>query len=228
VRERQPSGPRSKLSDLWWALPRLSHAGDGRALGVLTIWIVWDHVLEWFWRPRAVRSGGLLRYRRAHHWGPRLMLKDGTVVSRGDAVLELHFDNRGLMRMTNAGTWNPWDAIERIDNDLDALRDVLAAGSHDSVRALHGVTLFASPGRRLGFELYPVPHTWAWSLQRFYMIALLPIYHPDGWREFDRMRRDRWPAELWMSVNGLLGPAPRSPSPTGGGQGGGLTFTAPP
>jgi hypothetical protein len=72
------------------------------------------------------------------------------------------------------------------------------------VGALHGVTLFASPGRRLGFELHPVPHTWAWALQRFYLIALLPIYHRNGWREFDRMRRDRWPAELWMSVDELL------------------------
>ncbi len=37
------------------------------------------------------------------------------------------------------------------------------------------------------------------ALERFYLIGLLPIYHPDGWREVRRMRRNRWPAELWMS-----------------------------
>ena len=93
--------------------------------------------------------------------------------------------------------------------------------------ALHGVTLFASPGRRLGFELHPVPHTWTYAVQRFYLIALLPIYHRDGWREFDRMRRDRWPAELWMSVNHLLKtyPPPRGSLPpllAGEGRGGGV------
>ncbi len=204
MHERRFGGPRAKLSDLWWALPRLSRAGHGRALGVLSVWIVWNHVLEWFWRPKAVRPGGVLRYRVAHHWGRRVRLEDGTTVARGDAVLELHFDNGGLLQMTGARDWNPWETIERIDADLDVLASLVAHGRPRPVRALHGVTLFASPGRRLGFELHPVPHTWAWSLQRFYLIALLPIYHRDGWREFERMRRDRWPAELWMSVNHLL------------------------
>lgn len=59
---------------------------------MLSVWIAWDRLLEWFWRPRAVRPGGILRYRRADHWGRRLTLKDRTVVARGDPVLELHFD----------------------------------------------------------------------------------------------------------------------------------------
>jgi peptidoglycan-N-acetylglucosamine deacetylase len=185
---------------LWWALPRLSHAGNGRALGVLSVWIAWDRILEWLWQPQLVRPGGVLRYRRAHHWGRRLTLQDGTVISRGDAVLELHFDNRGLSEMAGARNWNPWETVGRVEEDLQRLAALVAAAPTNPVRALHGVTLFASPGRRLGFELHPVPHTWAWSLQRFYLIALLPIYHRDGWREFDRMRRDRWPAELWMSI----------------------------
>jgi peptidoglycan-N-acetylglucosamine deacetylase len=213
VRERRLGGPRAKLSDLWWALPRLSRAGNGRAVGVLSVWIGWNRLLEWLWRPRAVRPGGVLRYRRAHHWGRRLTLKDGTVVARGDAVLELHFDNEGLWQMTEARDWNPWETIERIEEDLNELAELIAHGRPGPVRALHGVTLFASPGRRLGFELHPVPHTWAWSLQRFYLIALLPIYHRNGWREFDRMRRDRWPAELWMSVNQLQHRRQVSPPP---------------
>jgi len=203
---------RATLSEVWWALPRLGRAGDGRAVGVLSIWVWWDHLLEWGWRPRPARPAGVLRYRLAHHWGPRLVLKDGTVVGRGDPVVELHFDNRGLMRSSEARDWNPWSTLDRIDEDLVELAKLLAAGRLGPVRALHGVTMFATPGRRLGFEVRPVRHTWAWSLQRYFLIGLLPIYHRDGWREFDRMRRDRWPAELWMSVPGLIGrrqlPAP--------------------
>lgn len=220
MRERRLGGLRSTLSELWWALPRLSHAGNGRALGVLSVWIAWDHVLEWLWRPRAVRPGGILRYRLGHHWGRRLTLRDDTVISRGDAVLELHFDNRRLLRAAAARDWNPWETIEQIEADLERLAELVAAGRSNPVRALHGVTLFASPGRRLGFELRPVPHTWTWSLQRFYLIALLPIYHRDGWREFERMRRDRWPAELWMSVDHLLSrrQVPLSPPSLGEGR----------
>src|SRR5260370_5077388 len=106
--------------------------------------------------------------------------------------------------MGGADDWNPWETFERIDAVLDALAQQIAGGRLAQVRALHGVTLFASPGRRLGFEVHQVPHTWAWSLQRFYLISLLPIYHRNGRREFERMRLDRWPAELWMSVDHLV------------------------
>ncbi len=200
--------PVSRLRDfrreLWWALPRLGRAGQGEALGVLSIWIWWDRILQWIWRLRPVRPDGVLRYRTAHHWGRRITLNDGTAISRGDPVLELHFDNSGLMRMTGIGDWNPWDTIERIDADLDHLGELVLTGRIGRVIALHGVTLFASPGRRLGFEVRQVPHTWNWSLERYFLIGLLPIFHHDGWRKFDRMRRDRWPAELWMSIDALL------------------------
>ena len=119
-------------------------------------------------------------------------------------MVELHFDNAALMHSTSGATWNPWDTMERLNADLDRLAAQVAGGSLGSVRALHGVTLFATPGRRLGFEVHPVPHTLTWSLRRYFLIGLLPIYHRDGWREFDRMRRDRWPGELWMSVDTLL------------------------
>ena len=74
MRGRRRRGPRSWLSSFLWALPRLSRAGNGRAVGVLSVWIAWNHILEWIWRPRAVRPGGILRYRLAHHWGRRLTL----------------------------------------------------------------------------------------------------------------------------------------------------------
>jgi peptidoglycan-N-acetylglucosamine deacetylase len=216
MRERRRGGLRSRLSDLLWALPHLSRAGNGRALGVLSVWIVWNQTLEWVWRPRRVRPGGILRYRYAHHWGHRLTLADGTVVNRGDPLLELHFDNEVLYEMARAPDWNPWAVVESIDADLDVLGQLASTGRLPSVRALHGVTLFASPGRRLGFEVHPVPHTWTYAVQRFYLIALLPIYHRDGWQEFERMRRDRWPAQLWMSVDQLLRRSEDLPPPLAG------------
>jgi peptidoglycan-N-acetylglucosamine deacetylase len=204
MREGRERARHSWLSNLVWSLPRLSRAGNGRALGVLSIWIAWNHALEWVWRPRAVRYGGILRYRPARHWGRPLTLKDGTRIERGDPVIELHFDNAVLYQMAGDPDWNPWNVVGIIDRDLDSLAQLVSTGALPPMRALHGVTLFASPGRRLGFELHPVPHTWSYAVQRFYLIALLPIYHRDGWREFDHMRRHRWQAELWMSLNQLM------------------------
>ena len=131
-------------------------------------------------------------------------LQDGTMIRSGDRIVELHFDNATLMSLTGTSSWNPWDMMETLDADLNELALAVSSGAVGEVAALHGVTLFAAPGRRLGFELHAVPHTLAWSLRRYFLIGLIPIYHRDGWDEFDRMRRDRWPAELWMSTAALL------------------------
>jgi hypothetical protein len=131
-------------------------------------------------------------------------LKDGTTIAPGEAIIELHFDNSGLMHATGDDLWTPWAMMAKLDADLDALAGIVAAGRLGPMRALHGVTLFAIPGRRLGFEVRAVPHTLRWSLERYFLLGWLPIYHPDGWREFDRMRRNRWPGELWMSIDRLL------------------------
>lgn len=180
-------------------LIRLSRAGGGRAVGVLSIWLWWDHLLDWYWRLRPVRPDGFLRYRLARHRGPPLTLRDGTAITPGDPLLELHFDNRRLLQRVGGGRWNPWQSFQLIDADLRTLNRLLESGELPPIRALRGVTLYAAAGPRLGFEVRPVPHTWGWALERFYLIGMLPIYHPDGWREVDRMRRGRWPGELWMS-----------------------------
>ena len=186
------------LRILFWLI-RFSRAGHGRAVGVLGIWLLWDRLLEWWWRPRSVQPGGFLRYRATRYRGARLTLRDGTVIRAGDPLLELHFDNGRLLQRVGAAEWNPLQSMKLIDADLRRLNRLMEAGDLPPVRALHGVTLYAAAGPRLGFELRPVPHSWSWALQRFYMIGLLPIYHANGWSEVERMRRGRWPGELWMS-----------------------------
>src|SRR4029077_2579211 len=127
-------GSGRRLSELFWALPRLSRAGNGHALVVLSIWIAWNRVLEWICRPQGVRAGGILRYRLAHHWGRPLTLKDGTYIAFGDRVVELHFDNGVLYRMAGAPNWNPWETFERGAADLDALAHMVADGRLGMVR----------------------------------------------------------------------------------------------
>lgn len=187
------------VTGLLFRLIRLSKAGHGRAVGMLSIWLWWDRLLEWYWQLRPVRPDGFLRYRLTRHGGASVTLRDGTVINRGDRLVELHFDNRRLLRRVSAPGWNALQSLRLIDADLRGLHRWLESGELPPIRALHGVTLYAAAGPRLGFEVRAVPHTWLWALERFYLIGLLAIYHPDGWREVERMRRGRWPGELWMS-----------------------------
>jgi hypothetical protein len=118
-------------------------------------------------------------------------------------LVELHFDNLVLMRDSRTTEWNPWETLHEVEADFAALARMIASGELGPVKALYAATMFHAPARRFGFELHPVPHDLSWSLRRYFLIGLVPIYHRDGWKEFDRMRKTRWPSEIWMSVNSL-------------------------
>jgi hypothetical protein len=199
--DRRPR--RWNLSELWWALPKIGRVGNGRAIGVLSVWIWWDRFLLWRWKPKLVRPDGLIWYRLIRHRGSRVTLKDGTVISKGDSVVEIHFNNPRLLRELDDGHGSPFEALAIIEGDFAALAQMVADARLGPVRGLYTATLFSIPGRRVGFEVHPVPHTLAWSLRRYFFIGMIPIYQRDGWKQFDRMRRNRWPAELWMSTRTL-------------------------
>jgi hypothetical protein len=73
------------------------------------------------------------------------------------------------------------------------------------VKAVHGMSLFASGLRRLGFRVTRLSDSTMTRLVRFYFVGLLAIYHPMGWRGAARARARGWPAEAWISTATLLG-----------------------
>lgn len=193
-----------------WQLLRLGWAGNGRAVGILTIWLAWERFTRWRMAPRPVRPGAILCYIPSRYSGRPLRLRDGTVVRHGDLLIEVHLDNPVLLRESLARGWRPWLTIRILAEDLDALARRVAAGELGDVRAVHGVSLLAAESRRLGFEVHPLPRTWRWRLVRFYLVGLAALYHPRGWRG-SRHLQARWPGELWLSAAELrrrLGSAP--------------------
>jgi hypothetical protein len=168
---------------------------------VLGVWIWWERFLGWRQGIRPVRPGAVLRYSVARHRGPRVVLGDGAIIDRGDPIAELHFDNRHLVELAGARTTS-WGLLRLGREDLGALQRLLSTGELGPVKALHGVTLFAAAGRRLGFDTRPLRRSRYRALQRFFMAGLVMLYHPAGWEAVQR-QGDRWPSEVWMSLNAL-------------------------
>ncbi len=186
------------LSRFAWLLLRLGKAGEGRAVGVLTVWSWWERLTTWWQHVRPVQAGGVLRFNLTRYRGPDVVLRDGSVVHAGDRIVELHLDNRALLARAAEARANPWSLVRAVDGDLEALRGRIAAGRLGEVRALHGVSLFARAGARLGFEVRPLPTTWQWTLVRFFFVGLVALYHHQGWKAAS-VAAGRWPGEVWMS-----------------------------
>lgn len=172
----------------WQRLLGFHRSGRGHAAGALRVWLWWEHLTTWWWQLRPVRPGGLLLYSVQRWKGPPVRLRDGTWVRRGDRVLELHLENA---RFAQGATASPWAYLSTLREDVGALGRLLAL--HGAVAA-HGVTLFAGPARRLGFEVRPLPPSPWWRLVRFFLWGLRAVYHPRAAGEAP----PPWLAEVWL------------------------------
>ncbi len=171
------------LGRLLWRLLRSSPAGGGRAGGVLVVWLLYDRAYRAL-RVRAapVRAGGILEFEPGRRWGL--------------PVLRVHLDNARLAR----ASIDPHRALAEMRADLAAL-----AARPDVVgyaRGIRGTTVFAPAARRLGFEVRPLPRTFANRALRYYLVGLAAIHHAEGWRGL-RDPEALWPGEVWMPIEAL-------------------------
>lgn len=149
------------------------------------------------------RQAALLGVERNHHHGQPVTLADGTIVTPGDRVDIIHFDNACLSRLGTAG----WQraAYEVARQDLRALA-VRHARLPDAERpvAYTGVTILAPLARRAGFEVRERPRTSRARLEDWYLRSLLARWAPGGRQRLARGRRELRTLEVWMSGAELL------------------------
>ncbi|HEX9036622.1 MAG TPA: MFS transporter [Ktedonobacterales bacterium] len=186
-----------------WRLAGHSHGGQAR--GFLRFWPFW----EWVTRtlkpvtPIPHAPHGLLGVHFARYHGQPITLPDGTRVTQGAAVAELHFNNRLLSATAQGG---PWRITHMVADDLGALaRWAQGTGEMAQVEAIVGVTLLGRAGRRVGFTLRERPVTLHARLERFFMQGLLAMYNPAGVQRLERgATYASYPVEVWMSRAELL------------------------
>ncbi len=165
-----------------------------------------DCLERWFERRyqiRAIGEGdyvirlGVVRYR-----GPRLELRDGTVVNPGDLVGELHMDNRRVAALHTDGKGG-FRYRREVFRMLPALANDLATRpEYRTVHAVCGASLFWAESARAGFEHRAFPVFTRWWLtwwERF----LMARYHPAGRQRLTEGQRTEL-RQVWMSRRMLL------------------------
>jgi hypothetical protein len=141
---------------------------------------------------RLIGNGGyILRLKIAQYRRSRLVLRDGTVLTPGDLVGELHIDNRfaAALHEDGSGAFGFRREIVRV---LPALaHDLATRPEYREIQAVGGASLFWRAGvlgASLGFEHQPLPPFTRWWLGTWERI-LMAAYHPQGLRRLGRGRR---------------------------------------
>ncbi len=182
------------------ALPRLRQLNlDPVALETLAqdrselrrMWTWWEVRFSKGWDidtvPSSLGGDPVLRLGRIRFRGPRLVLTDGTTLSPGDPMAEIHFGNPALAQLSKNATGG-LRAFHAVLRGLTDVADVVATNpKYHDVLAVGGITLLdaSSAIEKLGFMRVKI-HGWQkWSMW-IYLAILMSIYHSQGWRTLKR------------------------------------------
>ncbi len=176
------------------------------ARGFLRFWPLYERFTLWLWQVQPVPNAPHRLFQVAIHpyKGRPIVLPDGTSITPGDQIMELHLVN---WMVANAQQDRPSLALLKdLADDLSAIAQGFQQKRYPPVRALYGVTILAAGARRLGFSLRPRVMNLHGRLERFFLKGLLVLYNADGLARLERgsSRRELLPQEVWMSIETLL------------------------
>lgn len=171
------------------------------------VWTWWEIRFTRGWNihtiPNSAGGEPILRIGHIAYRGRPTTLADGTWLSRGDPMGEIHFGNPALSQFSGQRA----SGLRAMHGVMSAMTDLSqwlkAHPAYHDVKAVGGVTLLdaARTIERLGFQRVAV-HGWTkWSMW-FYLIVLMSIYHRDGWKTLRRFRHLE-PVMVLMDVKTL-------------------------
>ncbi|AFK86312.1 MULTISPECIES: YkoP family protein [Thermoanaerobacterium] len=162
------------------------------------IWSLWEFVFAKLNNIHTVGGDDSeIRIAIKRYRGKKIVLKDGTVLDKGDKFAELHLNNKVLTEITSSSS-SPIAigiiVLKRFKKSLKALKAYINENhDFDDVNVFMGYTLFNQGVEMLGFEVMDMKS----PLERFiithYESFLLGIFHPEG---FKRLRNNKFTAKM--------------------------------
>jgi peptidoglycan-N-acetylglucosamine deacetylase len=149
----------------------------------------------------------LIAYSRLVYQGPEVRLQCGTVVRRGDLLLELHFRREALLTlMDNPDPRQLGLALLRLaERDVPRLALALAREARfREVKALHALTLFHRGIARYGFEVLPVEERWRERWFTWWHRLLMARDHPAGAARVRKHQEKLVTKHVWISREALI------------------------
>ena len=173
--------------------------------------LLWSAVEAAFARLYRIRRVGeeadaLFAVSPARHRGAPVTLADGAVIQPGDPLLEVHFRRETMLQLAELEPRLGVLGLRRLARrDTPLLAALLAEGGpYEEVVALHALSLFERPSRRMGWEardVEPPLARWWFSL---YLRMLLARDHRWGAARLRQRPEALVARHLWMSRQTLL------------------------
>ncbi|MFA5383318.1 MAG: polysaccharide deacetylase family protein [Eubacteriales bacterium] len=169
----------------------------------------WDRILIRLMGAKDLYDKGrptVLRIAMCKYKGKQLPLPDGTLLKKGDLVVDLHLNNSFFKRFgeKNELLMLGLLAKNKILQDLPAVAEWIAANPRcDEIKAITGLTILNRGSQQIGFHNFDLPPLRSFLI-KLYEGMLLVMFHPAGYRRIARHKKKLIPKLLVMSKKELF------------------------
>jgi len=174
------------------------------------VWMKWESLFEWSTRMRSVYSGefGICKMFVTKYYGKRIECEDGTSISAGDWVGELHLDNEKVLLMLQSNDASRV-ALTIARMARISMRQICAEIQSNpklsQVKALQGITLLhRGIIHGLGFEKHEIEAGQFRTFSTSYLRLLIRVFQPGAKERIDQHAERLVPMRLVLTRRMLV------------------------
>ncbi|MBH5317071.1 polysaccharide deacetylase family protein [Paenibacillus sp. GSMTC-2017] len=159
---------------------RALHQSFGKKL-IISLWLLWERAFHLIFGLKKVGDSDTpaFHYRVIKYTGDPVQFAQGGSVAKGDAVAELHFDNKmlsGIASQSKSPLTTGIRMLREIENGLPHLANqLLQDPSAKDIKAVYGVTMIHRGADRLGFEVFQLKDGLFARTSRIYLNIVLKV-----------------------------------------------------
>ncbi|KEO81144.1 polysaccharide deacetylase family protein [Tumebacillus flagellatus] len=173
----------SAAQNLHWA--RVEEMDMDRQRVGTRLWLMWEHLFQRLYGVQKLRSDeDLLMVKPIAFKGHEaIRLEDGTVIQRGDRLLEIHMNNDRLLVLHEQANSEMQLAKMLVKETRKVLKEAavyLNDPQNEGIKALYGISFIHRGVEPLGFKTLSMSRGLFASATKWYLRVLLFFLHPAG------------------------------------------------
>ncbi|MEC0231986.1 polysaccharide deacetylase family protein [Paenibacillus alba] len=151
------------------------------------VWLKWEHLFHKLFNIHPIDVNNQIFYSRVRKYhGKTIHLANGEVISPGDKVVELHFNNEKLSQLiaeSNTMVQLAVNMIRDVQRFLPQMTQYLHR--HTEIKGIYGITMIHRGSKQLGFTVEELPKGLFNYFTLIYLRILLFVLHPNGRQRID-------------------------------------------
>lgn len=176
---------------------------------IVSLWLLWEKLFHLMFHLQTTnKEDPIFHFRFRSYHGKDVQMDNGEVLTNGDRILELHFDNKKLFEIGSRSKSPVQLALKMIRGVEKTLPEIASyINSHpdtQDVKALYGVSMLNRGPEQFGFTVTDLPKGLFATSTTMYLKFLLRVIHPSGQSRIKQSQHEMVPKLMVMSMNTLL------------------------